>query len=53
MRLLEIQTWRMIVNKPELKSEYKAPKLEVFGSVRNLTGGSTGRNNDGGGTRRV
>ncbi|MBI1402421.1 MAG: lasso RiPP family leader peptide-containing protein [Porphyrobacter sp.] len=39
--------------KSEAKAEYKAPKLEAFGSVRNLTGGSTGRNNDGGGTRRV
>ena len=38
--------------KPETKAVYCAPKLEMFGSVRNLTGGSTGRANDGGGTRR-
>lgn len=32
---------------PVDKAEYKAPVLTVFGSVRNLTGGSVGRNRDG------
>lgn len=40
------------MQKAETKAEYKAPKLEVFGTVRNLTGGSTGFNADGGRTRR-
>lgn len=41
------------MNKPEAKAEYKAPKLEVFGSVRNLTGGSVGNENDGRTSRRT
>ncbi|OBV11195.1 lasso RiPP family leader peptide-containing protein [Erythrobacter dokdonensis] len=40
------------MNKPEAKAEYKAPRLEVFGSVRNLTGGSSGTIRDGGRSRR-
>lgn len=30
---------------------YHAPELRVYGSVRNLTGGSIGARNDGAGTR--
>jgi hypothetical protein len=44
---------RLMMNKPEMKAECSAPKLEVFGSVRNLTGGSTGTENDGRRTRRA
>lgn len=32
------------------KLVYKAPALVEYGSVRNLTGGSAGTDNDGGGT---
>jgi hypothetical protein len=39
------------MDKVEAKAEYKAPQLEVFGSVRNLTGGSGGTNFDGGASR--
>lgn len=35
------------------KSEYKTPKLVEYGSVRNLTGGSSGGVADGGGTMRM
>lgn len=35
------------------KSVYQAPALVEYGSVRNLTGGSAGPNDDGGGTMRV
>lgn len=37
------------MSKPEeKKARYERPKLTVFGSVRNLTGGSNGmRNGDG------
>ena len=31
------------------KAAYAAPELTVYGSVRNLTGGSAGANNDGNG----
>lgn len=45
------------MNKPETKAQTKAtymtPSLEVFGSVRNLTGGSTGLSNDGRSSRRA
>lgn len=39
------------MNKRETKAVYAAPKLEVFGSVRNLTGGSQGNQSDGGRTQ--
>ncbi|RPF71533.1 tail fiber domain-containing protein [Aurantiacibacter spongiae] len=32
-------------------SQYVRPQLTVYGTVRNLTGGSTGTQNDGGGVR--
>lgn len=32
------------------KAGYVRPQLTVFGSVRNLTGGSSGLDNDGAGT---
>lgn len=31
------------------KGQYARPQLAVYGSVRNLTGGSSGANNDGSG----
>lgn len=31
-----------------LKRTYSAPRLSIFGSVRNLTGGSGGQASDGG-----
>ena len=41
------------MNKSEKKAVYAAPKLEVFGSVRNLTGGSSGQESDGGRSQRM
>lgn len=35
------------------KSPYEKPSLVEYGSVRNLTGGSTGTNGDGGSSKRV
>lgn len=35
----------------QTKATYSRPKLTVYGSVRNLTGGSAGPNNDGNGPR--
>lgn len=35
------------MKKPFEKAKYEAPKLTVFGSVRNLTGGSQTRFRDG------
>lgn len=35
------------------KGAYQAPTLVEYGSVRNLTGGSTGTDNDGGGTMKA
>jgi hypothetical protein len=35
------------MKKPFEKAKYDAPKLTVFGSVRNLTGGSQSRFRDG------
>jgi hypothetical protein len=37
------------ITKAENKAVYQAPKLKVFGSVRNLTGGSGGMSSDAGG----
>jgi hypothetical protein len=34
------------------KREYASPALSVYGSVRQLTGGSSGQHGDGGGTKR-
>lgn len=36
--------------KENKKAAYLAPSLVEYGSVRNLTGGSAGTDNDGGGT---
>ena len=38
------------MKKPFEKAKYDAPKLTVFGSVRNLTGGSQTRFRDGSAT---
>ena len=40
------------MKKPIEKAKYDAPKLTVFGSVRNLTGGSQTRFRDGATTTR-
>ena len=38
---------------PKAGSPYRAPQLRVYGSVRNLTGGSFGVRNDGTGVRTI
>lgn len=35
------------------KTVYQAPSLVAYGSVRNLTGGSAGADNDGGGSMKA
>jgi hypothetical protein len=35
------------MTKTKIKAKYEAPHLKVFGSVRNLTGGSSTRFRDG------
>lgn len=39
--------------KPAVKASYRRPELTVYGSVRNLTGGSLGSMSDGSGTRTI